>query len=100
MEELLVGDAIKLTSAEGQADAKDYVWGKYALLFYRPPSPGRRVVALGYHFMWNFTGAVKGRTVKVYREDSRSADVIEVEKYYDQKIVVSDAGTLFSNVVA
>jgi len=113
VDELIVADAAYLTSHEGQADALDFIWGKLALLFYRPPSPGLRTPALGYHFMWDVVkdrtgvsapaaiqGAVAGRIVKRYRMESRSADIIEVHNYYDQKIVAAGAGVLFTNAVS
>ena len=98
LDELYVAEATKLTSNEGQTDALDYIWGKYALLYYKPKSPGLRTVSLGYHFMWN--QGVMGRQVKRYREENRASDVIEVQQYYDQKIVAAGAGVLFSDCVA
>jgi hypothetical protein len=98
LEEVIVADAVKQTVREGQADVLDYVWGKYALLFRRPKTPGLRTVSLGYHFVWQ-TGN-NGQLVKRYRQETRESDIIEVQKYYDQKIVAAEAGTLFSNVVA
>lgn len=101
VEEVLIADAVKLTSKEGQADTMDFVWGKRALLFYRPPSAGLRTVALGYHFMWNAGIAGVGASgVKRIRDEKRSSDLIEVHKYYDQKIVAAGAGILYINAVA
>jgi hypothetical protein len=97
LQEVIIADAVKLTSNEGQADVLDYVWGKYALLFYRPPSPGLRTISLGYNFMWK-TGNL-GSLVYRGRLEKRHADYIEVMKYYDQKVVAVGAGILFANVV-
>jgi hypothetical protein len=98
VDEILIGDAIKVTSAEGQTVTTSYVWGKTALLFYRPPSPGLRTVALGYHFYWN-TGRL-GSLVYKGRNDRRHADWIEVMKYYAQKVVASGAGYYMTNCVS
>jgi hypothetical protein len=95
--ELIIADAVKLTSNEGATEVMDFVWGKYAALFYRPPAPGLRTIAWGYHFKWNV--GVMGRLVKRYREENRESDIIESQEYYDQKLVVLGAGLLFSNVV-
>lgn len=98
VDKVIVADAIEVTSAEGQTVTTSYVWGKTALLFYKPPSPGLRTVALGYHFTWN-----KGRLGSlVYkgRHDKRHSDWIEVMRYYDQKIVASGAGYYFTDVVS
>jgi hypothetical protein len=97
VDELIVAEAVKATSKEGQATTMDYIWGTYALLSYRPPSPGRRTVSLGYHFVWNI--GIQGALVKKYRSEERSGDTIEVQRYYDQKIVAAGAGVLFSNCV-
>ena len=98
VDELIVADAIKLTSAEGQTDVADYVWGKSALLFYRPPSPGKRTVALGYQMTWN-TGRL-GSLVYRGRSDKRHSDWIEVMRYYDEKIVSAGAGVMWTNAVS
>jgi len=97
VDEVIVAPAIKLTSNEGAADVLDFVWAKYAALFYRPPSPGKRTVAWGYHMMWNVGTA--GRMVSRFPVPTRHSDLIEVQKYYDQKQVASGAGILFSNCI-
>ena len=95
LDEVIVASGVKLTSAEGQATlTSEFIWGKDALLFYRPPSPGLRTISLGYHFMWR-TGQL-GSLVYRGRFERGHADFIEVMKYYDQKIVAVDAGILFT----
>jgi hypothetical protein len=98
LDEVIVASAVKLTSAEGAADVSDFVWGKNALLFVRPKNPGPRTVSLGYTFFWNV--GIRGSAVRRYRNESRTADAIEAQKYYDQKIVAADAGTLFTDAIA
>jgi hypothetical protein len=100
VDDLIIGSAIKNTAKEGQADALDYVWGKNALLFYRPPAMGRRVVTLGTQFRWTFGANTDGFLVKRYREESRTADVIETQLFYDLKIIAPAAGYLWLNAVA
>ena len=98
VDEVIIGDAIKVTSAEGQTVTSSYVWGKTALLFYRPPSPGLRTVSLGYQFTW-----MKGRLgALVYkgRLDKRHSDFVEVMRYYDLRITAASAGVYFTNCVA
>ena len=96
--QVILADAVKVTSAEGQTVASSYVWGKNALLFYRPPSPGLRTVSLGYLFTW-----MKGRLgslVYKARADKRHADWIEVMRYYDPNLVAAAAGYWFTDVVS
>jgi hypothetical protein len=97
VDEVIVADAVKLTSAEGQTDTMDFVWGKLAALFYRPPSPGKRTVAWGYTMNWNI--GMNGRLVYRFPEPKRHSDLIETQVYYDQKEVAHGAGILFSNCV-
>jgi hypothetical protein len=100
VDNFLVASAIKNTAKEGATDALDYVWGKNALLFYKPPAPGRRTISLGYQFTWLFGANTSGFLVKRYRDESRTADIVEVQLYYDSKVVASAAGFLWTSAVA
>lgn len=101
VERVLVPRAQKNTAAPGQAASMDYVWGRHALLCHTPARPGLKTVGLAYSFVWTAApGSVSGRIVEVWREDRRKADVLRVEKYYDQKIVAAEAGYLWNNAVA
>ena len=98
VDEIILADAVKVTSAEGQTVASSYVWGKNALLFYKPRVPGLRTVSLGYLFTW-----MKGRLgslVYKARADKRHADWIEVMRYYDPNLVAAAAGYWFTDVVS
>ncbi len=96
-----VAGALKDTANQGQAAALDFIWGKNALLAYVPEQAGRRVVALGYTFAWLYDGGTnQGFLVKRYREEKRTADFIEVQVYYDPKVVVAQAGYAWLNAVA
>ena len=101
VEQVLVADAVKLTSNEGATDVSDFVWGKYALLFYRNPTPAPDEVNLARTFRWPVPGGQQGRAVLRYRDNEKNhQDIIEVQDYYDQKVVVVGAGILYSNAVA
>ncbi len=102
LKEVLVGSAVKNTANEGQDVSLDFVWGEYALLFYRPQSPGRKTLSLGYTFAWkNALGAsAGGQFVDRYYWQPNKADVVEVHKYYDQKTIDAGAGCLFSNCLS
>jgi len=98
LQEILIGSAVYDTANEGQPNSNGWVWGEYALLAYRPPSPGRKTVALGYTFQWNQAfGAGQAQFVNRYYWEPNLADVVEVHKYYDQKVIDQYAGALFSN---
>jgi len=102
VDEVVIGGALLDTANEGQTASLDSVWGRNALLFYRAPNPGRKVVSLGYTYAWgNAFGAAAGaQFVKRYYEESRSSWVVEVHKYYDQKLTTKDAGCWFTNCIA
>jgi hypothetical protein len=108
IDNLLVGEAVLNSAPEGEADSINYVWGKYALLCYKPPNPGLRTVSLGYHYMWNFpiggggrvsaaTSGQSGVGVRRWYEEGPRTTFIEVLRYYDQNMVAAGAGILFSN---
>jgi hypothetical protein len=95
-----IGSAIKNLAKEGATDNLDYIWGKNALLFYRPPVAGRRTVSLGYQFTLAFGSGDGGFLVKRYRDEARTADVVELQLYFDAKIVASNAAYLWLSAVA
>lgn len=112
VEKVLIGAALKQQNNEGQADSLDYIFGKDALLFYRPPSPGKRIAALGYTFVFMASVTENGRLqgdlnspsggfiVRRYRFEKRRSDVIGVDFYYDQRFIDANCGFLFKACVA
>jgi hypothetical protein len=100
VDNFLVAAAIRNTAREGAADNLDYIWGKNALLFYKPAAPGRRTLSLGYQFTWLFGANTEGFLVKRYRDESRTADIVEVQLYYDAKVVAPSAAFLWTTAVA
>ncbi len=102
VENFWVAGALKDTTNIGQAPTLDFVWGKNALLAYVPPQPGRRTIALGYTFAWLYDGGQgnQGFLVKRYREEKRTGDWVEVQFYYDPKVVVAGSGYGWLSAVA
>ncbi|MCJ7503346.1 MAG: major capsid protein [Acidobacteriia bacterium] len=100
VDSFLIGAAVKNTANEAAAEALDYVWGKNAILFCKPAAPGRRTVSLGYQFTWLFGANTDGFLVKRYRDESRTADIVEVQLYYDAKVVAANAAYLWLSAVA
>jgi hypothetical protein len=97
VDEVIVASAVKNTANEGQDPTLDWVWGEDAYLFYRPPSPGRKVLSMAYTFVWSPFGNGTSEYVKRYWWEPNTADVCEVHKYYDLKAVAVDAGVRFSD---
>ncbi len=89
------------TATEGQSPTLDFVWKKDAFLAYIPDSPRRREVALGYTFRWLFGAPELGGVLtKRYREEKKTADVVEVHRYDDIQLVATLAGYYFVNATA
>lgn len=101
VDRVLVAKAFKNVAARGQAASLEYVWGKDAFLCYMPARPALKQTALAYTFVWTVApGSVNGRVVEVWRENRRKADMIRVQKYYDQKIIAAGACYLWKDAVA
>lgn len=101
VEKVIIGGAIKNTANEGAADAMDWVWGKNALLLYSPPGAlGLKSLSLGAQFRWTFGANTGGYLVKRYRDESRTAEVVEVQMYHDVKVVAASAGYLFDGCIS
>ena len=112
VEKVIVAAGMKQANPEGRADSLGYIWGKNALLYYKPTSPSKRQTALGYTFVWMVTVGSDGKMrgdlssntggflIRRYRYERRRADVIGVEFYYDQHFIDANCGYLFVNAVA
>jgi hypothetical protein len=101
---ILVGSALKSTvtnpgqAVAGQRDDLNYIWGNSAVLCYIAPSPGKKMVSIGYSFMWNKdgNGAVQ---VRKWYETPRRATIVEAERWYAHKMISDVAGVLFQDAV-
>lgn len=101
VEQVLVPRALQNTSAPGQSASMAFVWGKDAMLAYIPPRPALKTVSVAYTFQWGgAVGSLGGHSVELWRDDSRKADVIRVQRYYDQKIIAAGAAFLWKSAVA
>src|SRR6266545_976135 len=102
IQQLLVGRAIQVSSAEGVAEASaTYVriWGKSGLLLYTPAAPSIMLPAAGYTFVWaRVPNALQ--YIKRMRDDEKEVDIIEVNTYFDQNQTAAKAGTFLGTVVA
>lgn len=113
VEKVVIGDGIYKTSNEGQASTTALIWGKNAMLYYKPKSPGKRVIAVAYQFFWDYVKAMTGKPapemingagpgwiMKRFREESREGDKLQIGAYYDQRVVVGGAAVWFKLAVA
>jgi hypothetical protein len=101
VERVLVPRALRNTAAPGQTASMSFVWGKDALLCFVPARPAMKQVALAYSFQWNGApGSLGGHSVELWRDDRRKADVVRVQRYYDQKVIAAGAAYLWKAAVA
>lgn len=99
---VIVSKAVKATNAEGGTEAYDFATGKTALLCHVAPNPGIMTPSAGYTFSWTGVSGGLGQTIGVsqFRMDSIRADRVEAEIAFDNKIVGTDLGYFFNNIVA
>lgn len=95
---LLVGNAIYNTAAEGQTASMSYVFGKNALLMYVTPAPALLTPSAGYTFHWNRRGGIS--YIRRVRDEKAQYDRIEGHTFFDQKAIATDCGYFFSGAVA
>lgn len=98
---VLVMDAIRNTTPEGQDASHSFIGGKHALLSYRPATPGLLTPSAGYTFGWaGQVGAGNdGIRVKRFRMVHLESDRIEADMAYDQKLIAPDLGAFFNGIV-
>ena len=99
LDEVIVGTGLKNTAVSGQATPViSRTWGSDVYVAYRTARPGIGVPSLGYRFVWNaFSGTQQGWLVKSWREEKKSADQVEVQKYYQHKLVMAAAAYRLQN---
>lgn len=101
VERVLVPRGLKNTAAPGQTASLSHIWGKNAFLCYVPARPGLKTVAFTTTFQWSAApGSLNGHLVEVWREERRKADMVRVQRYYDQKIVATGAVYIWKSAVS
>lgn len=101
VEKVLVPRALTNTAKRGQSAAMSYIWGKNAFLCHVPDKAAMKQVAFAYSLVWSAApGSINGNIVEVWRDNSRKADMVRVQKYYDQKVIAADAIYLWKAAVA
>jgi hypothetical protein len=101
LEEVLIADAVYDSANEGATASMTDVFNADALLVYAAPRPAILTPSAGYTFNWTgyIGAAAKGQRIKKFRMEALDSDRIEGEMYFDQKIVASDLGVFFNNVL-
>lgn len=103
VDEVMVGEAIQNTAAEGDTAAHSFILGKKCVLTYRPPAPGIMTPAAGYTFSWaGYMGGTNefGFVIDTKRRDEEDTDVIRARAHYDHKLVSASLGFFWNAIVA
>lgn len=99
LENVYIPWGVKNTSPEPIAGVYDFFYGNDALLLYVEPSLGLNGISAGATFSWTgFQG--DGIRVKRFRMEEIEAERIEGQMAYDMKVIATDLGYFFNNVVA
>lgn len=93
LDKVLIGTAIKDTSADGAAFSSQYVWGDGFWVGYVTQTPSLMTPSAGYLLEW------QSREVRRYREDQERQDVLEASHYTDEVISASDAGAIIYDAI-
>lgn len=93
----LVARAVYSNTNEAAAFSATKIIDDDALLIYSAPSPGIFVPSAGYTFAWG-PGGGDGIVIR-NREDTTDSDLIKTKEQWDQKVVSSDLGYFFSDIV-
>lgn len=104
VQNVYVAKAYHNTAALGQVASMASIWGENVLLAYteNPRGLNRPSQALGIHVVWSGGEgqAVDGFMVERKRVEERKSEAFFVHHYYDQVLLNSGAGYLFTNVLA
>mgnify|MGYP001583580561 CR=1 FL=1 len=94
LDQLLVGRAARVTSAEGAAQTTGFIWSKDMLVYHVPSRPSLRSPAAGYIL----TVGARFRTKK-WREEKLGGDYIEVSTMFSVRAVATSAAYLLKQCV-
>lgn len=102
VDEILVMNAIENTAKEGQTNTHAFIGGKKALLCYSTPSPGLMTPTAGYTFSWTglMGNGVEGNRIRTFRQEQLQSDRTEIDICFDMKLVASDLGYFWDQIVA
>jgi hypothetical protein len=100
LEKILIPKAIENVAMEGQTMDTSFIHGKDALLVYVNPRVSLRSPTAGLTIQWNGSPIGGGTTIRRIPNDDIQAEKIEIESYWNEKVVSPSLGTFFSGVVA
>ena len=102
LEQIFVMDAVVNSAVRGATESTAFIGADNALVYYAPDSVGLDEPTAGVNFSWTgLTGNTEsGLRIKRFRMEQLESDRIEGQMTYDQKVVASELGYLFTSVSA
>lgn len=100
VEDVVVADALRVTSEEGAATETraDFIDDDIIAL-YRPQRPSLMQPAAGYGFFWRPATGGGQQFIRRYREEPERQTVIEAHSYLDYNSISADAGVMLIDAV-
>ena len=92
---IMIGNAMYNTAAEGQTASMSPIWGKHFWVGYVTPQPKIRAVSLGYTLTLE-----NGRYVDSWDEPQVKQEFVRVNDYYSHQIVAAEAAYAVRTVVS
>lgn len=103
VDKVLVAWGVANTAVKGAAEATNFIMGKHALLCYSNPTPALRKPSAGYIFAWTGlegSGGYGNRIVRLPMDQlGLGTERIEGEIAFDSKVICSDLGVFFKDIV-
>ena len=97
----IVASALVNTANIGQSTSKSFIWGKDAMLCYSPSDFQNLMPRLAATPRWTFgMPDAQGVLTTRWREEANKSDAIEVQSWYDRKLLNASAGYYWTNAVA
>lgn len=99
--EVIVGEGVENTAAEGATAVIAPLHVGKMLLTYSPDAPSLQMVSAGMTFVWSgLTGSQNsGIRMKRFRRDLLDSDQIQGESAWDHKVTCPEVGVFFSTVL-
>lgn len=122
IDDILIPDQVYNTTAEGQADAFSYIWGKTVWFGYVTPTPSRETATAGYTFAWSgdttnglpagaqnsgsgpqdwgASMSPEGLFIRSYLQERPQGQFVDCEMFDDPNVVSPGLGYTFTAPIA
>jgi hypothetical protein len=94
VENVIIADAQKQTSIQGQTTTIGYVWGKRVIFMYINSKPGIKTASAGY------TLSKGGRVAERWDDRTVKGQFTRVSHYYQQYMMAAEAVYLYNTVIS